>query len=245
MARQIEMIDLGKEMKLNKDEIQVCVENEKSTALTIVTTTWSKFPIGFRRGIGLLFDELCLMALWSLPMYIHGLDFAAVAHGGLNTFLNSQFDGALFLMQSIGTPIPLMSLRFFCKVVMRMRTPGEVVAGYSCISERPGASSLFRQLTFAFAQYVCLGISLAAAALVAAVVTMIVMVFPRLASIIVSLGEIPEIIVCATLVLAPYLITLGSLFKQTDGQLESRVDKLCKVSVVPSVIAITPRRGTT
>lgn len=119
-------------------------------------TLWQHTGIAVKRAIGLYFDLLCIVVLSLSPFVVHLLANRHVFDGGFGATVQSEFAAAAWFLVALYTPIPLISLRFFCKVVMRMETPGEMLSGYSSVS-KPSASYFVRvtdQFVFALYQYV-------------------------------------------------------------------------------------------
>lgn len=114
---------------------------------------WAAQPVHVKRAVGLMFDLTCLYVLWFVPAIVHGIGDPRFWDDQIRHKVLTSFSGAAFLLQAVGTPFPLITLRFFCKVVMHIQTPGEMLSGYSSVSKQAGWRSIFNNTCFAFWQY--------------------------------------------------------------------------------------------
>lgn len=114
---------------------------------------WSSQPVHVKRAVGLIFDLTCLYVLWFVPAVVHGISEPRFWDDQIRNKMLTSFSGAAFLLQAVGTPFPLITLRFFCKSVMHIQTPGEMLSGYSSVSKQAGWRGIFNNTCFAFWQY--------------------------------------------------------------------------------------------
>lgn len=124
-----------------------------ASATSGLRAVWSSQPVHVKRAVGLIFDLTCLYVLWFVPAIVHGISEPRFWDDQIRNNVLTSFSGAAFLLQAVGTPFPLITLRFFCKVVMRIQTPGEMLSGYSSVSKQKGWRSILNNTCFAFWQY--------------------------------------------------------------------------------------------
>jgi hypothetical protein len=195
-------------------------------------TLWGKTDIAVKRAIGLYFDLLCVVVLSLSPFVVHLLVNRHVFDGGFGATIQSEFAAAAWLLLALFTPVPLISLRFFCKVVMRMATPGEMLSGYSSVS-KPSASYFVRvtdQLCFAFFQYVIVFIGVILVAFISGVGSVVVnLILTALCGDLV----LPRAIVLVLSISVLLTAMLAGFLKPTNSKMpECGFDDMCGLTVV-------------
>ncbi len=188
-------------------------------------------PVALKRGIGLSFDCLCVFLLAVVPVLVHYFtDARQFDPAVLLPEAAQHYTGSFLLAASLCSPLPLISLRFFCRIVMRSRTPGELLCGYYPVSKNAGPVTLVQHLSYGFFQFVmalaALSLSTVVAALSAATLA------SKLEGLItfgyVELGAVFILVYC------PCAILVLSVFFEhpPDSGYESGFDELCGLKVV-------------
>ncbi len=195
--------------------------------------------IAWIRSVGIYFDCICLAALWFFPGLIHNVragNFSSVRHA---SDLIASLADTNWLLLLVCTPVPLITLRFFCKVVMGMPTPGEFLCGYASVSDGSLVVRSLQNVGIALCQYVVVCVSLLGAPLCA-----ILAAFPPLwlltlphnwPQYLASFAEVRWVFILGCPVLTAYLIVyFPSLFLRPKSAVhfESLIDRLCRMKVV-------------
>lgn len=110
--------------------------------------------------MGLCFDCLCVFLLAVLPLFFHWLNNRHDFVNGLGGLADSAYAAVPLLLFSLFSPLPLLALRFVCKTVMKMSTPGEMLCGYSSLATEGGLAGALQQLGLALCQYMLIVVSL-------------------------------------------------------------------------------------
>ncbi len=142
---------------------------------------------------------------------------------------------ASWLLLLVCTPVPLITLRFFCKVVMGMPTPGEFLCGYASVSDGSFWVRSLQNTGIALGQYVIVCVSLSGAPLCA-----ILAAFPPLWLLMLSqcapwFAEVRWVFILGCPVLTAYLIVYFPsllLRPKSAEHPESLIDRLCRMKVV-------------
>ena len=193
---------------------------------------WSSQPVHLKRAVGLMFDLTCLYVLWFVPAIVHGISDPRFWDDQIRHKMLTSFSGAAFLLQAVGTPFPLITLRFFCKVVMRIQTPGEMLSGYSSVSKQTGWRSILNNTCFAFWQYLMYLFSHLFAFFVPGLIASMVAVIPN-----VQHSPWPVLALAFIGVIVAYFSTLIWLLSRwykpsSSSGLEAGVDRLSNMLVV-------------
>jgi hypothetical protein len=204
---------------------------EPPAAWTFWRRLWSRVPVAIKRGVGLSFDCLCVLLLAVIPVFVHYFTDARQFNPDvLLPDAAQHYTGSFLLFASLCTPLPLISLRFFCRIVMRSRTPGELLCGYYPVSKNAGPLTLVQHLSYGFLQYVmalaAVSLSTVLAALSAATLA------SSLAGLItfgyVELGAVFLFVYCPCAILV-----LSAFFEHPPHSgYESGFDELCGLKVV-------------
>lgn len=118
-------------------------------------------PVAFKRALGLGFDCFILTLLAFVPFIFHSLvepGFHKQFHSllDISAALSSPNASSIWGPFALLTPLPLINLRLFCKCLMHMRTPGEMLCGYSSVALEPGWAAVLSYVIFGVGQYLAL-----------------------------------------------------------------------------------------
>lgn len=118
-------------------------------------------PVAFKRALGLGFDCLILTILAFIPFIFHSLvepGFHKQFHSllDISAALSSPNASTIWGPFALLTPLPLVNLRLFCKCFLRMRTPGEMLCGYSSVALEPGWAAVLSHVIFGVGQYLAM-----------------------------------------------------------------------------------------
>ncbi len=199
-------------------------------ATVMFAQRWETVPVAVKRGIGLLFDWICLVALCSGPLMLHQLTNKVLLSDEMLGHANAAFGGSVILCALTWSPLPLICLRHFCRVILRQSTPGEMLCGYFTTTEGAKGSNIVQQTGFALVEYLAVIVSLLVAFIPAAVMALICFQFlfavsgPRFEAFVASF-------LCFEIGYTVLMLSLVFTKVRADG-LESIVDRICGLRVV-------------
>lgn len=191
---------------------------------------WEARSIGYKRSIGLMFDLFCIFCLSFLPFLYHGFWSWSKLAGLGGGHIPPEFTTAMLLLTLLNSPLPIMSLRFFCKFVIHSQTPGEMLCGYTPICTKRGPAALGSHMGYALVLWLSTTVASTVAGLIFGLGLMPIMPLLKESSLVT-----PFVIVLSLAVyLYVYVLVQARFFKpKFTDRLESGMDKLCSMQVVP------------
>lgn len=151
-------------MRLSKN----CLTHANDTSLgknvrQAVLHRWLMVPASLRRSLGIMADFLVSSFLTVTPYVFYCLQRPIrTEHWGSLDF-SQPHSAAFFMLYLVITPLPLIALRFVCRIWLCSPTPGEMLSGYMILTSRTGLGGYSRQCRIGLLQYVFLFISAAPA----------------------------------------------------------------------------------
>lgn len=199
-------------------------------ATVMFAQRWATVPVAVKRGIGLLFDWICVVALCSGPLMLHQFTNKVLLSDEILGPSNAAFGGSVILCALTWSPLPLICLRLFCRCILRQCTPGEMLCGYFTATAGAKGSNFVQQAGFALVEYLAVIVSLLVACIPAAVMALICVQFlfavfgPRFGAFVASF-------LCFEIGYTVLMLSLVFTKVRADG-LESVVDRICGLRVV-------------
>lgn len=188
---------------------------------------WATLPISLRRAIGLWFDVVCLLLLWCMPDIMRLCLFRPSDPALLGSGYGADFRAPFSIVEFLCTPIPLISLRFFCKSIMRSPTPGELLSGFSSVSGGKRLVGAIQHVAFAICQYLVFSVAAALAMLPAqGASSLACLLFVNWSPLI--LGGA----VAITFAFILFSVMRAAFIPFGDGNLEGAIDRLLRLKVV-------------
>lgn len=151
------------------DRVELTETNKHGALHTSMSNGWSRLPVASKRAFGLIVDCLCSTAICVTPMIVHLVVNAEWFVDGKFSSVNPALGGASLMLVAIYSPFPLMVLRLVCRVMLRSRTPGEMLCCYYNVGGSGSLSVAWRQAAYALLQYLAVLASFILAFLPAAI----------------------------------------------------------------------------
>lgn len=180
--------------------------------------------------MGIVFDFACTWFICLVPLIVHLIADSPRFTSNFERFIRSPFADGGWVWALIFSPVPIICLRVVCKVLMRSRTPGEMLCGYSAVSTGPAYYGWLQQIGVAMWQFVLVALSMPMICL--PVATSVLFCMSLL--VLLSIFALPLVLVVPVMTFFIILIYWMSLFLKPKeaGTLETNYDLFCGVKVI-------------
>ncbi len=196
---------------------------------------WKSSSVAVRRAVGIVFDVACTWFICLVPAIVHCVADSPRFTSNVQRFIQSPFANGHWVWALIFSPLPIICLRFVCKVLMRSRTPGEMLCGYSAVSTGSVYHGWLQQIGVAIWQFLLVALSIPMIWLPVATSVQ----FSMCLLVLLTIFALPIALVVPIMTFFVTLVYWMSLFLQpkNEGTLETKCDLFCRVRVIEYAVS--------